>query len=165
MDALGDLPVSLEALEEVVAVFMSDAPHAGPKAPGAMLREIIPQMIHAHGRVKVYHGSNELSAYDTRQSEVDYRAALVENHKEEDSSAQHVEVEDLLKLEQELLRTMFPPKCFVAPELNPDQYPSTPPPEFTASAYVQAARLYGVVAFGALTDTERVRRLLPTSCS
>ena len=146
-------------------MFMSDAPHAGPKAPGAMLRDIIPQLILAHGRVKVGHGSNKPSAYETRQSEVDYRAALVENHKEEDSSAQHVEVEDLLKLEQELLRTTFPHECFVAPEFNPDQYPSTPPPEFTASAYVQAARLYGVVAFGALTDTERVRRLLPTSCS
>ena len=164
MDALGGLPVSLEALEEVVAVFMSDAPHAGPKAPGAMLREIIPQLILAHGRVKVGHGSNKPSASETRQSELDYRAALVENHKEEDSSAQHVE-EDLPKLEQELLRTTFPHECFVAPELNPDQYPSTPPPEFTASAHVQAARLYGVVAFGALTDTERVRRLLPTSCS
>ena len=109
-------------------MFMSDAPHAGPKAPGAMLREIIPQLILAHGRVKVGHGSNKPSAYETRQSEVDYRAALVENHKEEDSSAQHVEVEDLLKLEQELLRTTFPHECFVAPELNPDQYPSTPPP-------------------------------------
>jgi hypothetical protein len=101
VDALDDLPVSLEALEEVIAVFMSEAPHAGPKAPGAMLREMIPQLIHAHGNG---HGSNELSAYETRQSELNYRAALVENHKKEDSSAQHVEVEDLPKLEQELLR-------------------------------------------------------------
>ena len=149
----------LEILEEVAESFNSDARRHDAPLPGAELRALRPEMMQRFWGLQ--RGDNaEKKKQDERRAAEAYRQMLLQDFavaRGEDPAEVH-RIPGGAQLVRELLRTTLPHE---APPMDETQWPDKWPDTFTMRIARAAARLYGTVGFGALSDTERVRHRPP----
>lgn len=160
--------MTLEILEEVAESFNSNARRHDAPLPGAELRALRPEMIQRFWGHKFRGDNAEKKKQDERRAaefakEETYREMLLQDFavaRGEDPAEAYLLSgdEERAELLRELLRTTLPPQ---AQPMDETQWPDKWPDTFSMRTARAAARLYGTVGFGALSDTERVRHRPP----